>query len=293
MNIGCPFAEVWHEKGTDTTPSFGVQVNPAGQSRYNCFSCQASGREITEMIFQMKGEGIDADFKALNEFAMSELDNAEFPDIEDFEETTGLFPFAEDWLESFIPATHNGQALAYLKGRNVPQKLIKYMDLRWDGFHQRVCFPIRGEDQVLYGFHGRGISKNAEPRYWAYGYKNRRNPQVWLGEHTVDFTKPVVVAESVFDYANILKIYRNVISPLHADISPYALDRIESAFEIVTVLDPDKAGSMGRTKIKKWAGPKRIVEHVILPDGKDAGEMDIEPLMEKLEPFVTFDEIWD
>lgn len=294
MNITCPFASTRHEKKTDNSPSFGVQIKKDGISPFYCFSCGSSAPGLGELIFELKGEKHALDYKALNALAQAEFDGSDMPTFDDEDEKTGLFVFPEDWLDSFPLAVNNGNALAYLAGREggpVPASMSGMLQLRWDAFERRVAFPIRGEDKRLYGLHGRNIDPGKEPRYHAYGYKKRRNPHVWLGSDTVDWNRPVLIAESVFDYARAKQVYRNTISGLHGDLSSEQLEGLTAAFELVTLLDPDKTGDIGRKKIRKWAGKKRIVEHVMLTEHNDAGAVPVDDLAAILEPYLKLDPI--
>lgn len=293
LNISCPFAPLGHHKNSvDSDPSFGVQINKHGVSPMYCFACGNSAPGLGELIMTLKQAGAKLDFKELNALAQAEFDGSEMPTFDDEDEKTGLFVFDEAWLESFPLAVNNGNALMYLAGRKggpVPQSIAGMLQLRYDPFDRRVAFPIRGEDKRLYGLHGRNIDDTKQPRYHAYGYKKRRNPHVWLGSDTVDWNKPVLIAESVFDYARAKQVYRNTISGLHGDLSAEQLNGLTAAFEIVTLLDPDKTGDIGRKKIRKWAGKKRIVEHVILPNDLDAGATPAEELAHELSPYLTLD----
>jgi hypothetical protein len=292
LNITCPYASWTHESGTDNTPSFGVQINKTGVSRFWCFSCQRGAPGLGELLMELKALGCAINFKELNELAAAEFDGAEFS-FDDDEEDAGnlLFPFPEDWLESFPLAVNSGPALVYMQSRGFSANVLAQLKLRYDPFEKRVSFPIRGEDKVLYGLHGRDITDQNPLRYFAYGHKKRRNPHVLLGEDTIDWTKKVVLAEGPMDWARTKQVYRNVLSPLHASISEYMLERLVPAFEIVTLFDPDKAGDLGRKKIRKWAGSKRIVEHCYLPDGKDAAKHTPEELADLLSEFVVLDPV--
>lgn len=293
MNISCPFAPLGHHKNAvDSDPSFGVQINKTGVSPMYCFACGNSAPGLGELVMTLKQSGAEVNFKELNALAMAEFDGSEMPTFDDEDEKTGLFLFAEDWLESFPLAVNSGHALVYLEGREggpYPKSVSAMLGLRYDPFERRVAFPIRGEDKRLYGLHGRNIDDNKQPRYHAYGYKKRRNPHVLLGVDTIDWNKPVLFAESVFDYARAKQIYRNTLTGLHGDLSAEQLEGLTAAFEIVTLLDPDKTGDIGRKKIRKFAGKKRIVEHVILSSGKDAGAHTVDELAEELKPYLTLD----
>ena len=39
VNSSCPMASISHSKGVDKHPSFGISVNPQGESVYQCFTC--------------------------------------------------------------------------------------------------------------------------------------------------------------------------------------------------------------------------------------------------------------
>jgi hypothetical protein len=293
LNITCPFAAWTHQHGSDRTPSFGVKINKYGVSQMFCLSCLKGGGDLDEVLIQLKHLGAELPYKELRSFAQSEWDGSELPQFDDDEETDdGLFPFDEGWLDSFPLAVNNGHALVYLESREggpVPKSVSAMLGLRYDPFERRVAFPIRGEDKRLYGLHGRAIDSGVDLPYWPYAYKKRRNPHVPVGLDTVDWNKPVVVAESVFDMARTKQVYRNVITPMHAQISADMFEFMTSGFEFITLFDGDKAGSFGRQKFTKWAGKKRIVEHVYLPDGMDAGGMTAEALAEELAPFVDLD----
>jgi hypothetical protein len=290
MNITCPYAPWTHENGIDKNPSFGVRIKKDGVSRLWCFSCQTGGGSLGEVLMDLKARGSEINFKELLELAQAEFDGSEMPSFDDeMDDQTCLFPFAEDWLESFPLAVNSGRALLYLEERRIPKSIMAMLDLRYDPFEQRVCFPIRGEDHVLYGLHGRDVTDAAKLRYLAYGYKKRRNPHVLLGEDTVDWTKPVVMAEGPFDYARVKQVYRNTISPLHASTSEEQRERMMPAFEIITLFDPDKAGDAGRKKIRSWAGKKRIVYNAYLPDDCDAADLTPEQVGLLLQEFVSLD----
>ena len=298
VHINCPLAAFEHEKGTDTKPSFGIHVAPDSESSMHCFSCHWSG-ELTSLIQRLKFEKVDLDYKALMEAATAEYDGSGLPSLITLEEKVhGLWQFPEPWLKSFPSVFENGQALTYLATRDggpVPHEVIQTWDLRWDAFRKRVCTPIRGWDHRLYGLHGRSIEIDAALKYLALTHpqSGATNPHVWLGEHLVDWTRPVVLAESKFDLFRTYQVYRNVISNLKAGLMEEALTRIKPAFEIVTLFDRDKAGDIARNRITKWAqyskGVKRIIRHVYLEPGQDGGSLTVEQMAEALAPFVDLD----
>ncbi len=302
VHICCPLAPWEHQNGTDSSPSFGIHVDPAGTSSMHCFSCNWSG-DLIQLLLELKHHKAELDFKTLMGLANSELDGGGLPSLLTQEEQAhhGVSQYPESWLSSFPSVFDSGQAYAYLqtrKGGPVPEQVIIDWDLRWDAFRKRVCTPVRGWDHRLHGLHGRSIDPEQEMKYLAYTHPTLKgvNPEVWLGEHLVDWTKPVVFAESKFDLFRTYQCYRNVVSNLKAGLMDAALNRVKSAFEIVTLFDRDKAGDLARRRVTKWAeyaakkgGAKRIVRHVYLPVGEDGGSMPAEELAEYLSTYVDLD----
>jgi DNA primase len=121
------------------------------------------------------------------------------------------------------------------------------------------------------GLHGRAINDAVMPHYWFYTRMGESNPQVWHNEHQMDTTKPVIIAESVFDMAAIFPVWPNVITPRSAKMKPEMFERLAGVSHVVTWFDGDKAGDMARQTIDASLSAK--VLHVIPTEGQDAGSM--------------------
>jgi len=302
-NLTCPLAEVRHQNGTDRTPSFGIKISPGKTSKMHCNSCSWNG-DLVQLVYEMKYLKLPADYGAM--LALSEAEIGDVPlqllAKQDEEEAREFKPFSEDWLASFPTVFNSGHALHYLKSRKggpVPPLVSAALDLRWDPHRQRVCFPLRDGKKVLAGFHGRAIKPYDEPKYLAYPYHGHVNWEVWLGEDKIDWDKPVVMAESVFDYARAYQVYRNVVSPLSASLTEEKLSRLLEAGELITMFDPDKAGNIARQKTTEYfkkASPFALVRHLHLDDHldeegqpRDGGALTVEEMAELLQKYVTLD----
>lgn len=299
-HISCPLAVWTHTKGSDNSRGFGVHVNPDGESQMNCFACGWNGT-LASLIMDLKFRKYDTDFKALMEIVTSELDGGGLPTLGEGSTLSGdLHAYPEDWLASFPSIMHSGEALGYVRNRKggpVPDEVLKVFDVRWDAMRRRVCFPIRDADGVLYGLHGRAIDKDVELRYLAYTNPKTgaTNPDVWFGEHLIDWNKPVVMPESIFDMARVYQVYRNVMTPYKTSFTDEMLRRIKPLFEIVTLFDPDMAGEKARNRIVTWSKysskVQRIIRHAPLPPGRDGGDLTIEDMAETISPFLKLDPI--
>lgn len=287
----CPFARWKHSSGTDHSPSFGLKI---GDNFAHCFSCHyASGLE--EMLMQLgarcRGNAEAGKYiMAASEFLdQCEGELAIITAKDDINPNDILEPWPEWHIAHMLPAyTH--PYLATRKGGPVPEAVASIMDIRWDGQKQRLGTPIRDFDGRLMGFHGRAVKPNKIP-YLAYTNKKHWNRPIWLGEQWVDLSKPVVLAESVFDLARVLQVYRNAISPLMAGLPKSKIVRLSECMKIVTLFDNDEAGQLGLQKLKGELPDTHIVRAELPGQFKDAGECPPLALGNVLKPHVELDDV--
>lgn len=290
-SFGCVRAARFHANGTDNNPSMAV----SSTGRVFCFSCGFTG-DMGDLLWEMRGLGYSIPKSAAG-FVGSEM--AQAPMSWSDQLLQGLrkeaevsrptvlapVPFNEQWLDGFERAyTSIGEQVhPYLTGRQVSWCTAESLDLRYDRVQRRICFPVRGFDGNLYGLHGRAIDNSISPRYRMYRCDGHTNSSVWLGEEWVNFDRPVVVAESVFDLARVYEVYRNVVSPLTAALSKAKMGRLKNASGVVTLFDADIAGRRACKYLEnELAGVS--VTHATLPVGiADAGDADVAVIGEVLE----------
>lgn len=302
VQLKCPFAPYRHEKGTDNNPSFGLSITPGGQSWGHCFSCNWHG-DLNTLVFSLKHlEGDNSkllhDLKTALQLIANEEEDAvesafDFSTAVTSGDDDGDNPFPQWWIDSFQPASENGNAVSYLHSRGVPLSVADAFDLRWDGTQKRVCFPVRDYKKQTRGLHGRAIVAGVEPTYRMYTYQQKNNPIVWLGEHWIDPEKPIVVAESCFDIAAVYRVYRNVICPLTAAISEAKIKRLIKldGYHYVTMFDPDKAGKQAEEKFKKVLKPKICKNITLDPALGDPGNHSTTDLAALLADYVDLDPV--
>lgn len=310
ISASCLLARWRHDHGTDSKPSFGIRVDPEGRSRVFCFACQFSGGMddlVIEFVASHREGCIDRppvlgdqyDLKIALQLAVGDAQSSDGAEPTgfgvqgsygfQFESYSALHdiqivPFPEKMLTHFKPVSEYGAGAEYLKSRDVSPQLTKLLDLRFDGTpdEMRVCFPIRDFDGVLVGLHGRTIKSDIQPTYRMYTYKKQKNPHVWYGEDTVTWQKPVVIVESVFDRASVLRLYKNVICPLTAAVSEWKIARLKYMKQAITIMDWGKAGKLLRAKLVKNL-PGVEWHHIELTEEqKDPGNLSVEDLEEML-----------
>ena len=218
----CPLAPWTHDSGTDSNPSFAINCKPSGESYYHCFTCKSG--DLLSLLQLLKGYGAQKpkyNIKEAMEVLAEEEEDDVSLDIKDFDapspDIIETVPWPNDWLDTFWKATQVPAAMEYLNGRNVDEGTTVPLDIRWDGSKEALCFPVRDWVGRLVGLRGRRI----EGGYHDYaGPLNHRNKLVWYGEHNVMLDAPVLIVESVFDFASAWRVYKNIVAPLSVGMSP-------------------------------------------------------------------------
>lgn len=295
----CPLAPWTHDGGTDKNPAFAVR-SQYGDPFTNCFACGWHG-PLSSLVIEMRhrnkaSHAVDVPWgkvlDLIEDATLNDYMNLDTPDTEEllFGEKKGMHEFASWWFDSFPKWRDVSFAVDYVAERKISPAVADFLDLRADTDQRRVCFPVRDFDGVLRGLHGRAVDPDIDPRYRMYLQAKRNNPIVWLGEHWIDLSKPIVVVEGPVDLASVYRVYRNVTSPLFANPSLDKIKRMSDALEWITFLDRGKGGDAGRLKIASALHKDHVITHVQPPKGsKDPGAMNIPELRDALSPYVKLD----
>lgn len=288
----CPFAAWTHSKGTDNSASFAIKHSNDKPSHYNCFSCMEHG-DLMDLLLELKRNNVPADYKRALPLITTEEDSIELdiPDYEDEESTVveKVVVWDEKFLQSFVPAFKSKDAMTYLRGRGVPNKVIEQLDLRWDSKLKRVCFPIRNWKGGLVGLHGRDVTNQSPLPYFVYKYKGACNKIVWYGESWIDPDEPVVLVESVFDLASVYRVYRNVLCSLTCGVSVPKIQRVSAISEFVTLYDYGEGGDRARAKLAKGLKQSTITHLSPTEDEDDPGAMSSCRVAMLLQDYVSLD----
>lgn len=276
----CPLAAWKHKGGRDDHPSFGVHINPGGESLFKCFSC-GQGGDLDYLVQLLTHYGAQApkfDMATLVQLLQAEGEQGLSLEIADpgaKKAATPVVPWPSTYLTPYPRAWLQEASRAYLESRGVSHSTAILMDIRWDPHGQMICFPIRDFDNNLTGLRCRRLApEDDQPKYHIQRWNGHANGAVWYGEHRVNFEKPVLMVESVFDVAAVMPHYDNVLSPMTAGMSAERIERVGfNISQVVTLFDADDAGAEARKKISRYMG-HAIVQHLLPPDGcKDPGEM--------------------
>ena len=297
VTASCPLSPWTHQSRKDNHPSFAISVDPEGESHYNCFVC--GGGDLITLVSLLDAYGAEApryDLKSAVELAVADGDRPLAFSVKDWGQKIAAEPyvtFPEMWLATFVEALRVPRARQYLHGRGLSDSVIRKLDLRYDTERDAVCFPIRDFDGVLCGLRARRLAPTDDmPRYHIYKTgTGKHNRMVWYGESWLNFDKPIVMCESVFDAASVYRVYRNVCAPMTAGFTEERAKRMRRAVDIITLFDADKAGDKARQRIRQYLPSAHIVNVYPTEGRKDAGELSVGELRELLGSLVKLRKI--
>lgn len=237
-----------HQSNIDSTPSMRVSTTEDGsKSYYYCFTCHEQGY-LTTLVKRMEY------FRKRSYSELSTFINSNDKDdyVEDWEsirrrkQKKSLVSTATpvEPNSKFVNIYKSRYAIGYLRNRGINDYAIEKAGLLYDPYEKRVVFPVKAQDNLLYGYTSRSVlpkkwfptRKIKENKRWDfkkeypdeltydpfyvkpngrkvavnYGkirdYKGLKKTELILGaEHWVK-DKPVLIIEGLFGYLHLLSI---------------------------------------------------------------------------------------
>lgn len=259
----CPLARWNHQNGKDSSPSFGLKVEPHGASHYHCFACSSGALSTLVQELEMKsdyGKSSDVSYDFKRAWEMLEEDASTvypLPEYHEFaqSEHRPFHPWPQAALDAFPPAYTSAVARRYLAWRGFTLAEAKAQDLRVDEYRNMLVFPYRNVSGVLAGLRGRLMDfgqPHDQLKHYDYKFGDSNNAYTcWLGEEILETaTGPVVVVEGQFDRMRVLRHYPFVVANMTAKPSDQKLEKLLWAPGVVIMLDEDKTGLSAGVK---WA----------------------------------------
>ena len=290
VQANCPLAEWTHSKGADKSPSFGVRISSTN-SVGHCFTCKRTGpfiailKEIETKKPDLRGIAIEAVREEAKAVPQLQYERDEEDPIQVLDVSV---------LEIYPDAWYIIESKEYLENRGIGMEAAYLLRMKYHDVHQRILFPVIDSDDTLYGFTGRTVLSDVQPKY--RDYEGLKKSEILYGDDIREVGKPIVVVEGAMDLARCVQngICRrySVVSLLGTNISIQQLDMLtEYDQPVYLFLDNDDAGDQtifgGNGKLgaavsfTKRGIPVYIPEY---PDGKnDPGEMDSETMFSVLD----------
>lgn len=289
VQCSCPLAPWNHDTGKDASPSFAVRVEPHKESYFNCFVCHAG--KLSELLVtlqhnkaHLQGYDLAAAWKLLD-IEDAQKVNLHIKDWGATDDVEPEYVIPDSWLQSFKIAWDVPMAREYLQSRMVTHDIAQEFDIRWDRSRRTVCFPVRNRDGELVSMRGRRVlPEDAAIPYHVYAYMEHQNGQAWLGENTVDYNRPVLMVESVFDATSVARVYKNTVAPMSVGINAARMKRMASCTDVVTLFDQGMGGNKARAIVEHHL-KGALIKH-LMPTKKDPGCMEKDELCLLLSPFL-------
>lgn len=250
IDFACPLSRFTHANGTDRSMSAGAKINDEGKSGWICHACKNHG-SIPHLVIELqKARGVDysAVVREAEYAEASALVDLDFGSFER-EIPEAPKPLHKPSYEGLFPCvTEVPEALEYVTGRGVYWETIKDLGLLYDPKQRRVLFPVQDQAQNLWGFTGRGIYPDVEPKVRDYyGLPKRR---VILGEERWKQGKPLILVEGLFGYAHLIQenveTVANVGALLGSEMTPEKATIVRGFDEPTFLLfDNDTGGDLG------------------------------------------------
>lgn len=220
LHASCPFAEWTHRSGRDSRPSFGAKVDEGGISSYHCHSCKMHGRISslaralghyrhgnTQHYVTLAMEADDGDRMGLSPNWQDEVQEQEQPPEPVVEEI---------YANMFEPAEASAIARQYLEGRGISLRTADSLGILYDPRQGRVVFPVRGPSGDCFGYSGRGVNDEVQPKVRDYSGLKKR----WhiLGSDRWRFgdARPLIIVEGLFGFAHLVELNVEAVADVGA-----------------------------------------------------------------------------
>lgn len=166
----CPLAPYKHEKGYDSSASFGTHIEDDGISFINCFTCGAKGtlpqlartlamyrddpelREYANVLERQEIIGGTVDFGKWTDAPKSAKKS---------EDRVTRFPNEREFFRQYPSVLTEPRAVAYLRRRGISASAVITLGLRYDPAQWRILFPVYDDRTGKFaGATGRTIRNN-------------------------------------------------------------------------------------------------------------------------------------
>lgn len=311
VQSSCPFAPYTHSNGVDKHPSFGVDINASGTSKWGCFSCANGANQTYSLIYRFcdysgtlkqtlldyikdrEGQSMSFRLSKMQWKASRPIQNPQFVSARVEYEPTYLIENYREVL-SYLPA--------YAVERQITPDQARRWSLGWlrngmllaDGYRSstdRLFFTIKSIEQRMVGWSGRRISDEpwsngvVPPKY--HHAPDMKKERYLYGEHLLD--KSIRRGFVVESFMDVLRLdqhgVKNVLAIMGSSASFEQITKLSGWFDHVYILrHADKAGLDMAFILKSQLQLSGLKVTIIDPvDGKkDAGEWTFEDTAEVL-----------
>ena len=251
----CPFAGVFHSKGTDGTPSFGIRIG--GNGEFNCFSCETRGRSLHNLGMRLVSEiGTDGwEFEKALKLGADLIQGAHTPEVlQELQEKKAkvvkiIDPKDEDSVfAGCVSPTEHTVACNYLHSRSISAEGAADLGVLFDPEWMRLVFPIRNMYGQLIGVQVHPVApKEGDQKYLflsVFGVLN--SDMMWGMDRAANCTEmpqtaPTLCVEGVMDLMSVRFVYPKCLAFL-GTMSKAKLAMLHWYRPLTVLADNDTAG---------------------------------------------------
>jgi len=245
VNAPCVLAPWTHARGCDQHPSFGVTIDPTGESIFYCHACQRKG-SLAYLVAKLEAL-TGANYGSVQRLVAQATWAAELPPWTEWQPPArGLGeprPLAE------LAGLRSAQGHPYLRQRGITDQTVATLQLKFgidDSGQRRILFPLFAPTGEWYGCSGRAIEPRAR-------LKVKDDPglpkgQLLLGAPLplVQASSQVVLVEGLFDLARLIQYGWPAVAVLHSTVTAAQAQLLKSwGKTVILLLDNDAAGQQG------------------------------------------------
>lgn len=291
----CPFAPFTHLKedgsyGQDKDASFGIKIEPNGQSVFNCFACGETG-DLMQLCHEL-GNLRRVDYTAVEEwvFEVEEVQTIAtacnlFEGMEDLDERPRgrkrrqrMELRKQDVYGEHELAIFEHPAPPYAKERGLTDEAIKSWDLRHDPEKKRLVMPVRSMDGKLVGIKGRSYVDDPD-KY--LNYLGSIGGRYFFGEWMLpplEDLEYIVLVEGEFDVMHIWMAGYPVLGIMGGKLTNAMVKKLRAwGIDLVIYADPGSTGDKWARRVISDLGDELSIRRVMLgKDSRDPAEHTIE-----------------
>ena len=275
VSCSCPLAEWTHEKGSDSSPSFGIRIAPEGISRFNCFTCHQHGDipKLLKKLSRCTGEDYSS---MISSVETDDLLGGPLPEWGKKPNKTERL--GEPIDENTVYAYEEAGGHPYLRSRGVSDSVVDQFGIVVDPNDRgisRILIPVRSVEGLLYGFIGRATSEDAQPKVRDYNGLPKRLLLLGMNHAITSSRSYTILVEGPFDALRLWSLGYPAVAAMHSTLTDAQADILRNhARSIVVLYDNDQAGREGRNVVAEKMKQYMPVFKTAYPKGyNDPGEL--------------------
>lgn len=248
VSAGCPFAPYRHTEGTDKNPSFVMEVNPSGPSKFFCYACKAAGKkaisllycwkdctgewrsDLHDLIRDQEGGSLRERYGKLGSYderrRMTRRPRTETSwEVKGYERAFTLDDYGE--ILKTIPS--------YAIHRGITKEQAKRWKIGFDQEWQRMFITILDETQKMVGYSKRAILGDQEPKY--LHAKDMAKEKYLYGEAFLDRRVRLgFISEGFMDVLALERYgWKNPLGTMGTKSSPQQIEKLRKWFDCVVI----------------------------------------------------------